>query len=132
MKKHYIIARTLALLMLFVGTFACINFANKIICTATNMAILNDNIQFYNDQYRKTDEMTEEVKYYITERETKYYNSDDQTVYWFANLPTLFKVIIAALACTTYPICIYMWTMLIIMSARKIKRMNDKQKRKMN
>lgn len=129
MRKHYYFAKTLAILSLFIMTLATLcHYAPKVISTATEMAILHDNIQFYNEQYMKNNEMTEEVKEYFEAR-AKYYNSQDPIVRWFANLNSLLKLLVFVVAIASYPAYLYMWIILIATKIREA-RIKKQQRRK--
>ena len=118
MRKHYYFAKTLAILSLLIMTLTTLFYcAPKVISTAAKMAVLNDNIQYYNEQYRKTDEMTEEVQKYFDAR-NEYYKSQDTLVHWFANLKSLFKMLVVVAAMASYPMFLYMWTVLIVRRLR--------------
>ena len=122
MRKHYYFAKTLAILSLLIMTLTTLFYcAPKVISTAAKMAVLNDNIQYYNEQYRKTDEMTEEVQKYFDAR-NEYYNSQDTLVHWFANLNSLFKMLVSVVAIASYPMFLYMWTVLIATRVRRMRR----------
>lgn len=122
MRKHYYFAKTLAILSLLIMTLITLFYcAPKVISTAAKMAVLNDNIQYYNEQYRKTDEMTEGVQKYFDAR-NEYYNSQDTLVHWFANLNSLFKMLVSVAAIASYPMFLYMWTVLIATRVRRMRR----------
>ncbi len=123
MRKYYVVAaaRILAFLILIVGTICIIACANKIVTTAANLIVLNDNIQCYNEAARKTDEMTNQVEEYFAER-SEYYNSKDRLVHFFANLPTLVKALVLLITLATYLAVPAMWVILIIQRIYVIKR----------
>ncbi len=108
MKKHNI-ARILALLILFTITIPVMVIANKIFITAINMAIIRQNILFYNEQEVKTSQMTREVEFFFREREEKYYKSADPLVRGFAKLPGLVKALIVMLMTALVAIISYIW-----------------------
>lgn len=132
MRKNYycaIIIAILSLLIMTLTTMFC--YSPKIILTACKMAVLNDNINFYNEQDIKTDKMTEEVQRDINER-NKYYNSQDPLIHWFANLSTLLKLLFTLLALASYPMFLYMWLVfiaLIVIKKRRAK-VRKQQRRK--
>lgn len=122
MKKHYVVsARILAFLLLIVGTISIISCANKIVSTAADLIVLNDNIRYYNDSPRKTDKMTDQCENYFAER-AKFYNSEDQIVHFFANLPTLVKALVLLVTIATYFAVPAMWVILIIQRICVIRR----------
>lgn len=127
MRKHYYFAKTLAILSLLIMTLTTLFYcAPKVISTAAKMAVLNDNIQYYNEQYRKTDEMTEGVQKYFDAR-NEYYNSQDTLVHWFANLNSLFKMLVSVAAIASYPMFLYMWTVLIATRVRRMRRVKVRE-----
>lgn len=95
------------LIMLF-GMISIFSISGKVLKTAANLIVLNDNIQYYNEQYRKTDAMTEKALEYMEERENNYYNSEDSIVRGFSNLNTLFKLFAILVALASYPFVLYL------------------------
>lgn len=129
MRKHYHYAKNLAILALLIMTFTTLFYhAPKIISTAVNMTVLNDNIQFYNEQYRKTNEMTEEVQKDFEAR-NEYYNSQDPMVHWFANLNSLLKLLVFVVALASYPMFLYMWVVLIAERVRRVKARKQRSRK---
>lgn len=102
-------ARILALLMLIAITIPVMVITNKILITAINMAIIRENILFYNEQEVKTSQMTREVEFFFREREEKFYKSDDPLVRGFANLPGLIKSLVVVLLIATNAIIASIW-----------------------
>ena len=96
-KNNVVTARILAFLMLIAITITGMLIANKILITAINMAIIRENILFYNEQEVKTSQMTREVEFFFREREEKFYKSNDPLVRGFANLPGLIKALVVVL-----------------------------------
>lgn len=109
MRQKKKIARILALLMLIAITIPVMVIANKILVTAINMAIIRENILFYNEQEIKTSQMTREVEFFFREREEKYYKSADPLVRGFAKLPGLVKALIVMLMTALVAIISYIW-----------------------
>lgn len=102
-------ARILALLMLIAITIPVMVITNKILITAINMAIIRENILFYNEQDVKTSQMTREVEFFFREREEKYYKSADPLVRGFAKLPGLIKALVVLLMIALVAIIAYIW-----------------------
>lgn len=102
-------ARILALLMLIAITIPVMVITNKILITAINMAIIRENILFYNEQEVKTSQMTREVEFFFREREEKYYKSADPLVRGFAKLPGLIKALVVLLMIALVAIIAYIW-----------------------
>lgn len=122
MKNHYVVtARILAFLLLIVGTISIFSCLNRVVLTAVNLIVLNDNIRCYNEAYRKTDEMTEQVEEYFAER-AKYYNSEDKIVNFYANLPTLLKALVLLGALAMYLAVPAMWVILLLHRICKSRR----------
>lgn len=107
MKKN--LARILALLILFAITITGMVIVNKILITAINMAIIRDNILFYNEQETKTSQMTREVEFLFREREEKFYKSPDPLVRGFAKLPGLIKALVVILMIALGAFIGYIW-----------------------
>lgn len=101
-------ARILALLLIAI-TIPVMVIANKILITAINMAIIRQNILFYNEQEVKTSQMTREVEFFFREREEKFYKSDDPLVRGFANLPGLIKALVVTLMIALIAVIGYIW-----------------------
>lgn len=116
-------ARILALLLIAI-TIPVMVIANKILITAINMAIIRQNILFYNEQEVKTSQMTREVEFFFREREEKFYKSDDPLVRGFANLPGLIKALVVILIIALVAIIGYIWIYipLYIFRWRKMRR----------
>lgn len=102
-------ARILALLMLIAITIPVMVITNKILITAINMAIIRENILFYNEQEVKTSQMTREVEFFFREREEKYYKSANPLVRGFAKLPGLIKALVVLLMIALVAIIAYIW-----------------------
>lgn len=109
MRKNSSSARILALLMLIAITIPVMVITNKILITAINMAIIRENILFYNEQEVKTSQMTREVEFFFREREEKFYKSDDPLVRGFANLPGLIKALVVILMIALVAVIGYIW-----------------------
>lgn len=108
-KNNHNIARILALLILFAITITGMVIVNKILITAINMAVIRENILFYNEQEIKTSQMTREVEFFFREREEKYYKSADPLVRGFTKLPGLIKALVVLLMIALVAIIAYIW-----------------------
>lgn len=115
-------ARILALLMLIAITIPVMVITNKILITAINMAIIRENILFYNEQEVKTSQMTREVEFFFREREEKFYKSDDPLVRGFANLPGLIKSLVVVLLIATNAIIASIWIYIFRWWKRRLLR----------
>lgn len=122
MRKNSSSARILALLMLIAITIPVMVIANKILITAINMAIIMENILFYNEQEVKTSQMTREVEFFFREREEKFYKSDDPLVRGFANLPGLIKSLVVVLLIATNAIIASIWIYIFRWWKRRLLR----------
>ncbi len=129
MKKKFNMAKILVLFILVVGTLTVVFAACKVISTSGKLLVLNDNIQFYNEQTRKTDAMTKDVEHYFKERQ-KIYDSDDIVIHFFANQNTLAKMIILIIAVASFPALFYMWAFVIATQIGKARRRAYKQRRR--
>lgn len=109
MRKNSSSARILALLMLIAITIPVMVITNKILITAINMAIIRENILFYNEQEVKTSQMTREVEFFFREREERFYKSPDPLVRGFANLPGLIKALVVILMIALVAVIGYIW-----------------------
>lgn len=109
MRKNSSSARILALLMVIAITIPMMVIASKMLITAINMAIIRENILFYNEQEIKTSQMTREVEFFFREREEKFYKSDDPLVRGFANLPGLVKALVVILMIALVAVIGYIW-----------------------
>lgn len=107
MKKN--LARILALLMVIAITIPMMVIASKMLITAINMAIIRENILFYNEQEIKTSQMTREVEFLFREREERFYKSPDPLVRGFANLPGLIKALVVILMIALVAVIGYIW-----------------------
>lgn len=115
-------ARILALLILFTITIPVMVIANKLLITAINMAIIRQNILFYNEQEVKTSQMTREVEFFFREREEKFYKSADPLVRGFAKLPGLVKALIVMLMIATNAVISYIWIYIFRWYKRRRRR----------
>lgn len=122
MRKNSSFARILALLMLIAITIPVMVITNKILITAINMAIIRENILFYNEQEVKTSQMTREVEFFFREREEKFYKSDDPLVRGFANLPGLIKSLVVVLLIATNAIIASIWIYIFRWWKRRLLR----------
>lgn len=125
MRKHYNFAKILAFFILIVGTLTCLKVANKIVATSIDLYVARDNISFYNDQHRKTNEMTMEVRKDFEAR-NEIYNSEDPLVSWYSTRNILVKIPILITAISYYFAIGYMWSRLMLERIRKISRKRAK------
>jgi hypothetical protein len=109
MRKNSSSARILALLMVIAITIPMMVIASKMLITAINMAIIRENILFYNEQEIKTSQMTREVEFLFREREERFYKSPDPLVRGFANLPGLIKALVVILMIALVAVIGYIW-----------------------
>ena len=111
--------------------FDSIYISNKIIVTSAKLVILNDNAQFYNEQPRKTDAMTESYLENDALRQ-EIYNSEDDLVRIFSNQHALVKAVILLLALAMYPLLLLVWIRQIYMVTYKFRKyLNIRRKRKL-
>lgn len=96
------IVTIVALACLVLGTFSAVQECCKIAMTGAKLIVLNDNARFYNEQPRKTDDMTAEYNANEAKRQA-IYNSEDTVIRVFSNLPTLTKLLAWILAIVAIP-----------------------------
>lgn len=120
-------SKSMIIVFLFaiIGSITIIGLSAKLAWTSVKLGIVSDNIQFYNEAERKTDQMTAHAIELFEFREQEFYNSEDFMVRTFANLNPFFKciVIMADLIILWY--MIYMWSFFgrnIIASRKRKKR----------
>lgn len=132
MKKFMrIVIIILTFLALVFGTIEIARMSNKIIVTSAKLVILNDNAQFYNEQPRKTNAMTESYLENDALRQ-EIYNSEDDLVRIFSNQHALVKAVILLLAVAMYPLLILVWIRQIYMVTYKFRKyLNIRRKRKL-
>lgn len=119
----------LTILALFLGSVVIVQNCCKIAKTGMNLMVLNDNIQFYNEQERKTDNMTEEAKYYFSERQ-KIYDSEDCVVRTFSNLNTVMKVIAFLISILMIPMILFMWFYHVLRMVYRYRKKRAKRRAK--
>lgn len=105
-KLEAAITRTLVtivtLFCIVIGAIVLVQNCCKVVAVGTNLIILNDNAQFYNEQPRKTDAMTEDFNEALIER-NKFYQSEGTVTRVFSNLPSFFKLCTWLLAIVGIP-----------------------------
>lgn len=116
---------TLALLL--VGIATCHTNNVKVFQTASNLIVLNGNIQFYNEQVRKTDSMTAEAEKDFEARRA-IYNSEDFVIRTFSNQNALIKIAIISIAILSYPIMFVVVVIQILRTYYTLKKKTSKRK----
>ena len=129
MKTAGILARLLTVLLLVMGTVATLGTSAKVISTGANLMVLRDNASYYNEQHRKTDEMTEEYNRNQEERE-KFYKSEDPVIRGFSNLGTLTKLLCFFLALAIWPGVVLAWLYVLLNIYWRLERKLKRRKRK--
>ena len=107
--KRRNLAKLITLLIMIVGTITIIKVANKVTWTSFELIGYNFDTQYYNEEYRKTDSMTENYANHVMVKRNAIYNSDEAIVKWFANLPGIIKVLGTIIAVAMYPLFIWYW-----------------------
>lgn len=100
--------RILIIICVLVGAVRIEAASLSIVSTALNLVILNDNARLYNEQSKKTDEMTAEWHKNQEERQ-QYYNSSNFWIRTYSRSPVLIKwggFFIAILLIFSIPIAI--------------------------
>lgn len=82
------------LVFVLLGVVKAEQICYKIAKTGASLMVLNDNAQFYNEQARKTDAMTDTFEAERKERNEKFYQSEDLLIRVYSNLPALVKLAI--------------------------------------
>ena len=113
--------KILTILTLIIGTVNVLAVNAEIIKTSVDLLTLKDNAMFYNEQYRKTDAMTEEYRANNAERQ-KIYNSEDVVVRVFSNQNAIVKMGILVWALASFLLIPYMWLVLIAKEMRRLVR----------
>ena len=83
--------------MVILGLIFFISNSVKIFVTAGQLAVLNDNIRYYQEQSIITNEMTIEAQKDIEIRENDFYHSQDRVIRYFSNLYGFFKILVLAI-----------------------------------
>ena len=115
----------LTLFTLLVGSITILKANVKIIDTASELIALNDNIRFYNEQARKTDEMTEDYMRYDAARK-ELYNSEDTVVHMYSNSHALIKIFLLILALLSFVIVPYVFLYNLVHMVRRLKKYRRK------
>lgn len=108
---------------LLVGIVSLEMIALKVLKTAGDLAILNDNARFYNEQSVKTDRMTQEFLKNEAERQ-KIYNSDDSVVRIYSNSHAIIKfmvLIVAGMVVVVVPLSVGYLLFLSFIDRRQVK-----------
>lgn len=129
MKPLGILARLLTVLVLIVGTIGTLELSGKIVETGLSLAVLNDNASYYNQQYRKTDEMTRAYEQ-NQEQRMEFYNSEDPIIRGYSNMWTLPKIICLFLAIAMYPGVGLVWLYVILNIFFKLEKKLKRRKRR--
>ncbi len=108
---------------LLMGIVLLETIALKVLKTAGDLAILNDNARFYNEQSVKTDRMTREFLKNEAERQ-KIYNSDDSVVRLYSNSHAIIKfmvLIVAGMVVVVVPLSVGYLLFLSFVDRRQVK-----------
>lgn len=124
-----VLVKILTIVTLIIGTATIFQTSNKIMKTSFDLIMMRDSASYYNEQYRKTDAMTEKYLKLDAERQ-KIYNSEDTVIRVFSNQKALVKIFIMICAAISYPLILYMWLSLIIREfVRYVRRRNRRKRR---
>lgn len=91
------------LVFVLLGVVKAEQICYKIAKTGASLMVLNDNAQFYNEQARKTDAMTDTFEAEKKERNEKFYQSEDLLIRVYSNLPAMVKLTIWFLSLLLIP-----------------------------
>ena len=124
------VVKILTFFCVLVGAITIWRTSLNVLKTAGRLFVLNDNISVYNEQYRKTDEMTAEAEKYFKEREENFYNSDDAVVRLYSNSNALLKVVffVVALALVVLMPIVFAWNIICFVCKKQIRQMKVQQK----
>ena len=92
------VAAILAVIILIAGGIAVEKTSITVVKTGVGLFVIHDNISFYNESYRKSDEFTAAVEEQFRIRQERYYDSKDPVVRTFSNMFVLFKLFFFLLA----------------------------------
>ena len=120
--KRRNLAKLITLLLMIVGTITIIKVANKITWTSFELIGYNFDTQFYNENLRKTDSMTDNYTNHVMVKRNAIYNSDEVIVKWFANLPGIIKFLGIIIAIAMYPLIMWYWLCVIVVLTKKGRR----------
>lgn len=126
MKKRRLVT-IVTLLVLMIGSINLIELANKIVKVSVDLILIRDDIEFYNENSRKTDNMTECTEKLMQERNEKYYQSEDWQIKTFSNMFWGLKIIILMAMLSMYIMIPYMWIRVIAFFIRRYRRRLSKK-----
>ena len=92
------ISAIMAIIILIAGGITLEKTSITVVKTAVNLFVINDNIQFYNESYIKTDKSTERALEQYQIRQERFYESDDAVVRTYSNMFVLWKGLFFLLA----------------------------------
>lgn len=115
------LVRLLTILILVVGTISTFQICSTVIRTGASLIVLRDNASYYNEQYRKTDEMTDAYNRNHEERQ-KFYNSEDPIIRGYSNSGTFAKILYLFLAIAMFPGIVLVWLYVIVNIYWELKR----------
>lgn len=121
------LARLLTILILVVGTIGTFKICSTVIRTGASLIVLRDNASYYNEQYRKTDEMTDAYNRNHEERQ-KFYNSEDPIIRGYSNSGTFAKILYLFLAIAMFPGLALVWVYIIFNVYWKLERKLKRRK----
>lgn len=121
------LARLLTILILVVGTIGTFQICSTVIRTGASLIVLRDNASYYNEQYRKTDEMTDAYNRNHEERQ-KFYNSEDPIIRGYSNSGTFAKILYLFLAIAMFPGLALVWVYIIFNVYWKLERKLKRRK----
>lgn len=132
--QHYFrgLVTIVTLLCLVCGTISVVQGCCKIAKTGVQLIVLHDDASFYNEQSRKTDEMTDDYNEGDAVRQ-KLYHSEDTIVRVFSNLPTILKFmvwVLSIIAIPGVPVLVLLYILQRIEGIRRRqRRQRERQKR---
>lgn len=128
MKKIRNIVRLLAVLLIVIGSIYTVQVCNKVVVTGLQLIVLRDNASYYNEQYFKTDEMTEAYNQNHAKRQ-ELYNSEDSIVRGYSNLGSITKALAWIAAVMMYPGICLVWLYIIMNVIFKLERTFKRRRR---
>ncbi len=122
------LAMLLTILILVVGTISTFQICSTVIRTGASLIVLRDNASYYNEQSRKTDEMTDAYNRNHEERQ-KFYNSEDPIIRGYSNSGTFAKILYLFLAIAMFPGLALVWIYVIFNVYWELERKLKRRKR---
>ena len=116
-------------LVILVGAIQIECASAKIVKTAVDLAVLNDNARFYNEQSVKTDKMTAEYLENQKIRNEEFYNSEDSLVHWYSNTKAKVVFLLLAVVLMFIPVAVFLVVFEYVRRQKEIKILQKRNER---